>query len=281
MPVRVDLAGGWTDVQPYSGDHGGEVVNFAINRYIRSIMEKDEDGRIRVEYSSDMPTGSGLGTSGAMNVGLIATIAGGKKSPEDIAELAFQLEALLENKGGRQDQWAAARGGFNHLLFLGDEVEEIPFEPMKSSRNWLRKHFVIAYTGIGHKSGDLHSRVWDRYQNGDEKVLSGLHIIRGAARTMAAGLQRDRRELVVKALNDVCEGVDLIDRTIHDPFREVVGGLKESGSVVAWKSLGAGGGGSVGLLCSPMGRSDTISAVEEAGWEVIEWDYDEIGMQVN
>ena len=152
---------------------------------------------------------------------------------------------------------------------------------MKSSRNWLRKHFVIAYTGIGHKSGDLHSRVWDRYQNGDEKVLSGLHIIRGAARTMADGLQRDRRELVVKALNDVCEGVDLIDRTIHDPFREVVGGLKESGSVVAWKALGAGGGGSVGLLCSPMGRSDTISAVEEAGWEVIEWDYDEIGMQVN
>ena len=281
VPVRVDLAGGWTDVQPYSGDHGGEVVNFAINRYIRSIMEKDEDGRIRVEYSSDMPTGSGLGTSGAMNVGLIATIAGGKKSPEDIAELAFQFEALLENKGGRQDQWSAASGGFNHLLFLGDEVEEIPFEPMKSSRNWLRKHFVIAYTGIGHKSGDLHSRVWDRYQNGDEKGLSGLHIIRGAARTMADGLQRDRRELVVKALNDVCEGVDLIDRTIHDPFREVVGGLKESGSVVAWKALGAGGGGSVGLLCSPMGRSDTISAVEEAGWEVIEWDYDEIGMQVN
>lgn len=281
MPVRVDLAGGWTDVQPYSGDHGGEVVNFAINRYIRSVMEKDDEGRIRVEYSSDMPTGSGLGTSGAMNVGLIATISGGGKSPEDIAELAFQFEALLENKGGRQDQWAAARGGFNHLLFLGDEVEEMPFEPMKSARNWLRKHFVIAYTGIEHKSGDLHSKVWERYEKGDEELISGLHLIRGAARNMADGLQKDRRELVVKALNDVCEGVDLIDRTIHDPFRDVVGSLKESGSVVAWKALGAGGGGSVGLLCSPMGRSNTISAVEQAGWEVVEWDYDEIGMQVN
>jgi len=281
VPVRVDLAGGWTDVQPYSGDHGGEVVNFAINRYIRSVMEKDDEGRIRVEYSSDMPTGSGLGTSGAMNVGLIATIAGGGKSPEDIAELAFQFEALLENKGGRQDQWAAARGGFNHLLFLGDEVEEMPFEPMKSARNWLRKHFVIAYTGIEHKSGDIHSKVWERYEKGDEKVISGLHLIRGAARNMADGLQKDRRELVVKALNDVCEGVDLIDRSIHDPFREVVGSLKESGSVVAWKALGAGGGGSVGLLCSPMGRSDTISAVEGAGWEVVEWDYDESGIQVN
>ena len=280
VPVRVDLAGGWTDVQPYTGDYGGEVVNFAINKYIRSAMEKDDEGRIRVEYSSDIPTGSGLGTSGAMNVGLIATIAGGGKSPEDIAELAFQLEALLENRGGRQDQWAAARGGFNHLLFLGDEVEQMPFEPMKSARNWLRKHFVIAYSGIEHKSGDLHSKVWERYDEGDEKVISGLHLIRGAARNMADGLQRDRRELVVKALNDVCEGVDLIDKSIHDPFREVVNRLKESGSVVAWKALGAGGGGSVGLLCSPMGRSEAISTVEEEGWEVLDWDYDEIGMQV-
>ncbi|MBS64708.1 MAG: hypothetical protein CMA93_00010 [Euryarchaeota archaeon] len=281
VPVRVDLAGGWTDVQPYSGDHGGEVVNFAINRYIRSSLEKDDEGRIRVEYSSDMPTGSGLGTSGAMNVGLIATIAGGGKSPEDIAELAFQFEALLENKGGRQDQWAAARGGFNHLLFLGDEVEEMPFEPMKSARNWLRKHFVIAYTGIEHKSGDIHSKVWERYEESDEEVISGLHLIRGAARNMADGLQRDRRELVVKALNEVCDGVDLIDRSIHDPFREVMGELKESGSVVAWKALGAGGGGSVGILCSPMGLSNTISVVENAGWEIVEWDYDEIGIQVN
>ena len=280
VPVRVDLAGGWTDVQPYTGDYGGEVVNFAINKYIRSAMEKDDEGRIRVEYSSDIPTGSGLGTSGAMNVGLIATIAGGGKSPEDIAELAFQFEALLENRGGRQDQWAAARGGFNHLLFLGDEVEQIPFEPMKSARNWLRKHFVIAYSGIEHKSGALHSKVWERYDEGDEKVISGLHLIRGAARNMADGLQRDRRELVVKAFNDVCEGVDLIDKSIHDPFREVVNRLKESGSVVAWKALGAGGGGSVGLLCSPMGRSEAISTVEEEGWEVLDWDYDEIGMQV-
>ena len=244
-------------------------------------MEKDADGRIRVEYSSDIPTGSGLGTSGAMNVGLIATIAGGGKSPEDIAELAFQFEALLENRGGRQDQWAAARGGFNHMLFLGDEVEEIPFEPIRSARNWLRKHFIIAYTGIEHTSGDMHSGVWERYEQGDESVIGGLHLIRGAARTMAEGLQRDRRELVVQALNDICRGVDMLDPAIHDPFRGVIGPLLESGSVVAWKALGAGGGGSVGLLCSPMGISTAVSAIEQAGWEIIEWDYDDEGMKVS
>ena len=78
VPVRVDLAGGWTDVQPYTSDYGGEVVNFTINKYIKCSMEQDNEGKKKIEYSSDVPTGSGLGTSGAMNVGLIATIAGKK-----------------------------------------------------------------------------------------------------------------------------------------------------------------------------------------------------------
>ena len=73
----------------------------------------------------------------------------------------------------------------------------------------------------------------------------------------------------------------MLDPAIHDPFRGVIDPLRESGSVVAWKALGAGGGGSVGLLCSPMGISTAVSAIEQAGWEIIEWDYDEEGMQVN
>ena len=51
--------------------------------------------------------------------------------------------------------------------------------------------------------------------------------------------------------------------------------------MVAWKALGAGGGGSVGLLCSPMGISTAVSAIEQAGWEIIEWDYDDEGMKVS
>ena len=43
VPVRVDLAGGWTDVQPYTSDYGGEVVNFTINKYIKCSMEQDNE----------------------------------------------------------------------------------------------------------------------------------------------------------------------------------------------------------------------------------------------
>jgi len=281
VPVRVDLAGGWTDVQPYTSDYGGEVVNFTIDKYIKCSMEKDDEGKKKVEYTSDVPTGSGLGTSGAMNVGLIATIAGEGKTPEDIAELAFRFEELLENKGGRQDQWASAKGGFNHLLFIGDEVEPLPFEPMRSAKNWLLKHFIILYSGIEHNSGKLHKEVWDRYRNGDEEVLNGLHLIRKAARTMANGLQQDRREMVVESLREVCKGVDMIDLRIHGPFNSVIQPLIESKKVIAWKALGAGGGGSVGLLCAPNSKELVIESAKREGWMNIEWGYDDLGIVVD
>ena len=280
VPVCVDLAGGWTDVIPYCNDFGGEVLNFTINKYIHAVMEKDESGRIRVEYSSEVPSGSGLGTSGALNVGLIATILGHKKSPEKVAEMVSQFESILENKGGRQDQWASAHGGFNHLLFIGDSVEILPFEPMKSSKNWLKKHFIIADTKITHNSGKLHDSIWERYNSGDEDVINGLHKIRAAARKMSDGIQRDRRELVVESLREVCEGVDLMDSSLHDPFRAVIQPLIESKSVTAWKALGAGAGGTVGILCSPMFRKNVIESLEKEGWEIIDWDYDDQGMRI-
>ncbi|MHA1844479.1 MAG: GHMP family kinase ATP-binding protein [Promethearchaeota archaeon] len=51
-PVRISFGGGGTDVEPYSSDHGGFVVNATINKYFRSILNSREDNAIRI-YSSD------------------------------------------------------------------------------------------------------------------------------------------------------------------------------------------------------------------------------------
>jgi D-glycero-alpha-D-manno-heptose-7-phosphate kinase len=186
----------------------------------------------------------------------------------------------LENKGGRQDQWASVKGGFNHLLFIGDDVEPLPFEPMRSAKNWLHKHFVIFFSGIEHNSGKLHKAIWDRYKNGDEEVLEGLHCIRKAARTMANGLQQDRREMVVESLREVCRGVDMMDSQIHEPFLPVIQPLLDSKKVIAWKALGAGGGGSVGLLCSANNKEIVVEEIKDKGWKNIEWEYDDLGIVV-
>ena len=196
---------------------------------------KDSD----LEFDFPVPRGSGLGTSSAMNVAVAALNSSGQlEDSGEIAEQAFLSESK-ENRCGRQDHWASTFGGFNHLLFIGDSVERMPFEPMKSSLNWLKKHLLIAYSGNSRNSGKIQESVWSSYSNGDEGVIQGLHKIRSSAREMANGLQQDRRDLVVSSLRGVCEGVDMIDPTIHDPFRGVVMPLIESGSIVAWKALGS------------------------------------------
>ena len=147
--------------------------------------------------------------------------------------------------------------------------------------NWLKKHLVISFSGKGRNSGDMQESVWSRYSNGDQEVISGLHKIRGSARVMANGLQQDRRDMVVASLNEVCEGVDLIDKTIHDPFRDVVEPLIDSGSAVAWKALGAGGGGCSAILCSSNGREEVIQAIEGVEWEIIDWDFEDKGVLIH
>ena len=280
-PARVDLAGGWTDVGPYPRDFGGEVVNFAIN--LRVFARTDPDsGNAGANFEFPVPRGSGLGTSSAMNVALSALSSPDQiEDPVKLAEEAFVMESESGNYCGRQDHWASAVGGFNHLLFIGDSVERMPFEPMRSSMNWLKKHLVISFSGKSRNSGDMQESVWSRYSNGDQEVISGLHKIRGAARVMANGLQQDRRDMVVASLNEICEGVDLIDKSIHDPFRDVVEPLIGSGSAVAWKALGAGGGGCSAILCSTTGRDEVIQAIERAEWKIINWDFEDKGVMIH
>ena len=152
------------------------------------------------------------------------------------------------------------------------------FEPAPSARKWLHKHLIIAHSGIQHKSGDMQELVWSRYDSGDQQVIDGLHTIRLATRMMADALQRDQRQLVVDALNEVCQGVDSLDPSIHQPFLSIIDPMISDGTVMAWKALGAGGGGSAALLCNPMKINLVRSTISNAGWEIIDWNYDNEGL---
>lgn len=47
-PIRIDFAGGWTDVPPFSKTEGGAVVNATINRYTYATLVARKDDKIRI-----------------------------------------------------------------------------------------------------------------------------------------------------------------------------------------------------------------------------------------
>ena len=277
VPVRVDLSGGWTDVNPYCTDFGGEVVNFTINKFVKANINLSGE----VSYNFDIPIGSGLGTSGSVNVARIALLRKSENlSLSEIAEAAYQAEIKSGNKCGRQDQWAATFGGFNRFMFHGENVEIMPFEPARSAVKWVKKHLIIAHTGISHKSGEIQDQVWSRYEAGDKEVIEGLHRIRHITRKLADSLQRDQRQLFVESLNGVSSAIDTIDKSINAPFLSVIQPLIEDSSVMAWKALGAGSGGCAAILCHPLHIKKVREKISKSGWELIEWDYENTGIRM-
>ena len=281
VPVRIDLAGGWSDVPAYCHTHRGEVVNIAIDRYVTATCEVDEQRRMEVAYRTETPTGCGLGTSAAMNVALVAAISEQGETGASIAEKAYQIEAVLGNTGGRQDQWASAFGGVQHLIFEGDEVVRSALNPSSEFTVWLEQNLMLFDTGLPHVSGRLHESIWSRFERSDANVLQGLGELRKAAELMHQSVLDEEQQGVASALHKVMQGVDLLDPALHDPFRSVTEPLTEAGRITAWKAMGAGGGGVVGMLQS--GKADDeaaiTSAAEEAGWQRIVWRVEMEGIQ--
>jgi D-glycero-alpha-D-manno-heptose-7-phosphate kinase len=229
--VRLDLAGGWTDVPPFSAREGGVVVTGAIQLFARAevrlggtgfrlVSEElhDEleisdsaglvrDGRLdllkaglrllpvggcTLSTRSDAPPGSGLGSSGALDVALVAALSaarGESPDPVDIAEQACHLEAVEAGiPGGRQDQFASSHGGFLRLDFRDPEAEVRRLKLDQAFAADLARRLVLCYTSASRFSGATIDRVMRAYEGGNPAVAAALHGLRRVAEEMADAL---------------------------------------------------------------------------------------------
>ena len=162
-PVRVDFAGGWSDVPVFADQEDGVVTNAALNLYVHvecilgggRIRLHAEDleqhltmggpgelvydgkldlhkaalnmlpvtGGIEVLTRSDVPAGSGLGASGALDVALVTALARSRNEeyqPDELAEMGYQLEAVeLRLEGGRRRHQRRAQSVCPRRVYSG------------------------------------------------------------------------------------------------------------------------------------------------------------------
>lgn len=279
-PVRIDLAGGWSDVNHYTKKYPGAVVNIAINKRAYAELNINEDGFLNMNYHCDVPVGTGLGTSSAINVALISCINHSNFSPEKSAEIAHKFEILLGGPVGRQDQWASAFGGIQYLGFKDESVKILPFKPMRSTIEWLEKNLIIAHSRIPHNSGEVHTPIWKRFEENDSKVIEAIHKLKLLADEMANALESDNRSIIKNILNNVTLTTDQLSKSINNPVRDVCDSLMNNNLIDAWKVMGAGGGGAVALLS----KEDKIKSVKDAcklaGWMILDWSIDKQGVHI-
>jgi D-glycero-alpha-D-manno-heptose-7-phosphate kinase len=281
-PLRVSFAGGGTDLADFCDVHGGAVVSSAIDKWINVVVAPRFEGDLRVSYSkteivataseiqhelarealrltglprgldvvtlADVPSqGTGLGSSSAVTVGLLNALyayQGVFRSANELAEDAARIEIdILGKPIGRQDQYAAAHGGFNFIEFMpqgsGVRVEPIVCPPQTLER--LHRSLLLFYTGRQRAASD---------------VLSGQRdaIVAGSATKALLGMRDLAYELRDVLGRGEVEGIGpLLDRN-WELKRSLVAGLSDP-QVDTWyeraraagadggKLLGAGAGG--------------------------------------
>ena len=322
-PMRIDFAGGWSDVPDFADAEGegvgGAVANAAITLYarvecrvgggsyrlhaedlgehvlLRTPAEMIYDGKLDLHKaalnmlpvlggvelitSSDVPVGSGLGASGSLDVALLQALLlsrGEECDASEIAELGYLLETgELKLAGGRQDQYAAALGGFDEFLFGGGSgVEARPIDVTEEAAADLANHMIIAYTGQSHFSSQTHNRVWKAYHEGGNEITDAIRTMRDLVAPVRSALESGDWHSLAKLIDENWPQQQRLDATIStEATRTIETAVRDAG---AWgiKAAGAGAGGCLIVAGPAERRVELGAAVQAAGGRLLEWSFD-------
>lgn len=311
-PVRLDFAGGWTDVPPFSAREGGVVVNAAIDLTARvdlklggpriRLVSEDLgqelecadsgglvlDGRLDLLKAGlrmlpvqgactlitrcDAPPGSGLGSSGAMDVALVAALSLARAEPRsgrEIAEQAWYLETVeAKIPGGKQDQFAAALGGFQRLTFRDPDVGVEPMTLDPAFTAALERSTVLCYTGRSRVSGATIARVMAAYERGEPGVTAALRAMKDVAAGMAEALRAGDLARVAALLSENWQQQQRLDPDMCTPDMARLEAAVRAAGGLGGKAAGAGAGGSM-FFVTGSSPQPAIAAARAAGATVL------------
>jgi D-glycero-alpha-D-manno-heptose-7-phosphate kinase len=232
---------------------------------------------------SDAPPGSGLGSSSTVVVALIGLLKHWQRLPltnYEIADLAYRIERIdLGIKGGMQDQYAAAFGGFNFIEFTSSAVIVNPLRVDKDILNELEYNLLLCYTGRTRLSGNIISTQVDNYVRREVEVLRAMDELKQITIEMKNALLQgqldDFGHLLHAAWMNKKKMAAQITSSQIDKLYETA---REYGAL-GGKILGAGGGGYLLLYC-PFDKKHIIAAeLEKLSGQVVEFTFDYHGLQ--
>lgn len=280
-PFRMSFFGGGTDIPSFFNEYGGSVISTTFDKFcyvnvrhlppfmpymselvhskiervndfeeiehplIREAMRLHDIHEIRLTYEGDLPARTGLGTSSTFAVGMLnafCALKGKYMSKEMLAKEAIMLERnILKEKGGWQDQIAAAYGGLNRIDFKEGKFNVRPVIINPERKKKLDENLMLFYTGIQRFSSDIQANTFAKPKDKTKELLDMLALV-------------DEAEKVLVDKNvDLNEFGRLLDLTWK--LKRGTGNKVSSSSIdsiydraikagaIGGKLLGAGGGG--------------------------------------
>jgi len=319
-PLRLGLAGGGTDVSPYSDEFGGAILNATIGYYAYASIEPLDSGMVEFASSDqnqsttyesksridpdgnldllkhvhnyavkrfndgqplslqlttrvDVPSGSGLGGSSTLVVAVLKAYSEWLNFPLDDYDLAYAAYVIEREdaglQGGRQDQYAAAFGGFNFMEFGRDgHVLVNPLRIKESVVSELEASLLLFYTGASRSSADIIAEQARNVETGNAEAVDAMHQIKQEALRMKESLLRGDFQLFHEVLRASWDAKKRMASGIVSPQIELLYEKAMQAGAYCARISGAGGGGFMMFLTDPMRKlrvADALRCSEEKG----------------
>ncbi|MBO4633775.1 MAG: dehydrogenase [Bacteroidales bacterium] len=324
-PLRLGLAGGGTDVSPFSDLYGGYVLNATINLAAYCTIEPLEQPVMRVnaldagvckefpmgtcsgaklidgvyarvtrDYGpvpapgfaittyNDAPAGSGLGTSSTMVVCILKCFAEWMGIPlgdYELARLAYEIERIdLALAGGKQDQYAAAFGGFNFMEFLPSDL--VIVNPLKV-KEWiveeLEASLLLYFTGRSREGAAIIEKQQKAARAGNAVAVDAMHRIKQSAIDMKLALLQGDMQSFARIMGQAWEDKKKMADTITNPMIQEAFDVAMEAGAISGKVSGAGGGGFIMLMVPPVKKYLVTQALSKLPGRVVPFQFTEKG----
>ncbi len=319
-PLRIPLGGGGTDLPSYSGQHGGFILSAAIDKYVYiQLNALQVEDFVRVKYSrtervdavsdlehpllresllhlgiaggleigamADVPGRTGLGSSGAFTVALLAALREflGQPLPRaHLAEEAHHVEAVRAGQpAGRHDHYLAAFGGLTCLeIDPSGRVSVSTPRISEETLGELRDGLVLFYTGIQRESFDILSQQERETRAGKASVIDGLHEIKRLGLDIRDALEGGDLDRFGRLLHAHWETKKRRSAKMSNPEIDRWYGEARRAGALGGKLMGAGGGGFLMFYCPPEARDGLRRRLRAEGLREMGFRFDAEGAKV-
>ncbi len=233
---------------------------------------------------ADAPAGSGLGTSSTMVVCIAQAFAEWLRlglGEYDIAQLAYEIERIeLGMAGGKQDQYAAAFGGFNFIEFgPANRVLVNPLRVKDWVLNELEASTVLYYTGRSRESALIIQQQIDNTKSGNTVSIDAMLALKEDAMLMKEAILRGELGAYAEVLGRSWKSKKMTAHGISNPEIDMLYQRALDAGALAGKISGAGGGGFMMFYVPAARRMALLRELANHPGEVMNFHFTQNGVQ--
>ena len=269
----------WRDIAALNIEGSGLEIPVAV------LKDLGRDVSIDLFLASEIPPGTGLGSSASVCVNLLKTITTYLHQPlskHDLAERAFEIaRGMLKRHVGKQDEYAAAFGGLNFIAFHSDggtQVDALDVSPTVVQE--LQQNLMLFFTGSSHHSWTILEEQEKSTRAHKGPAVEALHEVRALAERMRKTLERGDLSSFGSLLDEAWQAKKRVSHQISNSRIDQLYELARENGALGGKITGAGGGGFLLLYCEPARREFVRSALSSQGLHEMAFAFDTQGAHV-